>query len=64
MFRQGHEPRARRDYVSVTFDDLYNAAKSVINPRKLSGSADAGGGGAALLSDSGAAKRRGCLQHQ
>jgi cytidine deaminase len=37
----------------MTFDELYQAAKSVLNPRKLSASAEAGGVGAALLSDSG-----------
>ena len=37
----------------MTFDELYQKAKSVINPRKLSSDADAGGVGAALLSESG-----------
>ncbi|MCL4835534.1 MAG: hypothetical protein KJZ86_24050 [Caldilineaceae bacterium] len=37
----------------VTFDELYTKAKSVLNPRKLSDSAEAGGVGAALLSESG-----------
>ncbi len=37
----------------MTFDDLYQAAKAVLNPRKLSEFADAGGVGAALLSESG-----------
>ena len=36
------------------FDELYERAKSVLNPRRLSDSADAGGVGAALLSESGA----------
>jgi cytidine deaminase len=36
-----------------SFDALYELAKSVLNPRKLSDDADAGGVGAALLSDSG-----------
>jgi len=36
-----------------SFDALYELAKSVLNPRKLSGDAGAGGVGAALLSDSG-----------
>jgi cytidine deaminase len=37
----------------MTFDALYNQAKSVLNPRKLSASAEAGGVGAAILSESG-----------
>jgi cytidine deaminase len=37
----------------VTFDALYNQAKSVINPRQLSKYAEAGGVGAAILSASG-----------
>ncbi len=37
----------------TTFDDLYQAAKSVLNPRKLSESAESGGVGAAILSDGG-----------
>ena len=37
----------------MTFDDLYQAAKAVLNPRRLSEFADAGGVGAALLSESG-----------
>ncbi|MCE7987444.1 MAG: cytidine deaminase [Caldilinea sp. CFX5] len=37
----------------MTFDELYQQAKAVINPRKLSSSADAGGVGAALLAESG-----------
>jgi len=37
----------------VTFDDLYLKAKSVLYPRKLSEYAEAGGVGAALLSESG-----------
>jgi cytidine deaminase len=36
------------------FEELYEQAKSVLNPRRLSDSADAGGVGAAILSDSGA----------
>jgi hypothetical protein len=39
--------------MSMLFDALYNQAKSVINPRKLSASAEAGGVGAALLSERG-----------
>ena len=37
----------------VTFDELYQKAKSVLNPRKLSSDAEAGGVGAALLTESG-----------
>jgi cytidine deaminase len=37
----------------MTFDELYQRAKAVLNPRKLSASADAGGVGAALLAESG-----------
>ncbi|MBV7332695.1 cytidine deaminase [Chloroflexi bacterium TSY] len=37
----------------MTFDELYSAAKSVINPRKLSEYAEAGGVGAAILTESG-----------
>lgn len=37
----------------MTFDELYQQAKAVLNPRKLSSSAEAGGVGAALLSVSG-----------
>jgi len=38
----------------MNFDELYEKAKSVINPRKLSEYAEAGGVGAAILSESGA----------
>lgn len=38
----------------MTFDELYARAKAVLNPRRLSPEAEAGGVGAALLSDSGA----------
>jgi len=38
---------------SITFDELYKQAKSRINPRKLSEYAEAGGVGAAILSESG-----------
>lgn len=38
----------------MTFDELYNQAKSVLNPRRLSSEAEAGGVGAALLTESGA----------
>ena len=37
----------------VTFDQLYEQAKSVLNPRRLSESAEAGGVGAAILAESG-----------
>lgn len=37
----------------MTFDDLYKQAKSVIHPRRLSDTAEAGGVGAALLTDDG-----------
>lgn len=37
----------------MTFDELYEKAKSSLNPRKLSESADAGGVGAALLTENG-----------
>jgi cytidine deaminase len=37
----------------MTFDALYEIAKSVINPRRLSPEAEAGGVGAALETDSG-----------
>jgi cytidine deaminase len=38
----------------MTFETLYHHAKAVLNPRKLSDTAEAGGVGAALLSGSGA----------
>lgn len=37
----------------MTFDELYDRAKGVLNPRKLSESAEAGGVSAAILSESG-----------
>ena len=37
----------------VTFEELYQKAKSVLFPRKLSEAADAGGVGAAILAESG-----------
>lgn len=40
--------------MSTTFDQLYERAKAVLNPRKLSESAESGGVGAALLTESGA----------
>ena len=39
--------------MSITFDELYKKAKSVINPRKLSEYAEAGGVGAAILAENG-----------
>jgi len=39
--------------MSVTFDQLYQRAKSLINPRKISERAEAGGVGAAILAESG-----------
>jgi len=39
--------------VFMEFDELYRQAKSVINPRRLSPEAEAGGVGAALLTESG-----------
>lgn len=42
-----------RNMILMTFDELYNKAKSVINPRKLSEYAEAGGVGAAILAESG-----------
>ena len=39
--------------MSVGFDEIYERAKSVLNPRRLSESAEAGGVGAAILSESG-----------
>lgn len=38
----------------MTFDELYDRARNVLNPRRLSAEAEAGGVGAALLSESGA----------
>ena len=37
----------------MEFDELYGQAKSVLNPRRLSREAEAGGVGAAILSESG-----------
>lgn len=37
----------------MTFDELYEQAKSVIHPRRLSEEAEAGGVGAALLAEGG-----------
>ena len=45
--------RRKLEQMSITFDELYQKAKSVLNPRRLSEDAEAGGVGAALLSDGG-----------
>ncbi len=45
----------------MTFDELYLKAKSVLNPRKLSDDADAGGVGAAILSESGSVYTGVCI---
>jgi cytidine deaminase len=37
----------------MEFDDLYEQAKAVLNPRRLSPEAEAGGVGAAILTESG-----------
>ncbi len=37
----------------MSFDELYRMARSVVNPRKLSEHADAGGVGAAILTEDG-----------
>jgi len=37
----------------MSFDELYERAKAVLNPRKLSEYAEAGGVGAAILSEGG-----------
>lgn len=39
--------------MSSIFDELYQRARSVLNPRRLSEDAEAGGVGAALLTESG-----------
>ena len=39
--------------MSVDFNDLYTLAKSVLNPRRISENAEAGGVGAAILSADG-----------
>ncbi len=49
------------DAVAVTFAELYERAKSVLNPRKLSDCAEAGGVGAALLTESGAVYTGVCI---
>ena len=45
----------------MEFDELYQQAKSVINPRRLSQEAEAGGVGAALLTESGTVYRGVCI---
>ena len=45
----------------VGFDELYEKAKSVLDPRKLSDVAEAGGVGAAILSESGAVHTGVCI---
>jgi len=45
----------------VPFDELYARAKAVINPRKLSASADAGGVGAAILAADGSVYTGVCI---
>ena len=45
----------------MEFDELYQQAKSVLNPRRLSQEAEAGGVGAALLSESGRVYRGVCI---
>ncbi len=43
----------KRNGIDMNFDELYRTAKSVLNPRKLSEDAEAGGVGAAIESASG-----------
>ncbi|RIK26530.1 MAG: cytidine deaminase [Chloroflexi bacterium] len=45
----------------MTFDALYERAKAVLNPRKLSEYAESGGVGAALLTDSGSVYTGVCI---
>ena len=45
----------------MEFDELYQQAKSVLNPRRLSPEAEAGGVGAALLTESGRVYRGVCI---
>ncbi len=45
----------------MTFDELYQQAKFVINPRRLSDEAEAGGVGAALLTDDGSVYTGVCI---
>jgi cytidine deaminase len=46
----------------TSFDELIGRAKAVMNPRKLSECAEAGGVGAALLSESGAVYTGVCIE--
>lgn len=46
---------------TITFDELYHQARSVINPRRLSPEAEAGGVGAALLTDDGSVYTGVCI---
>jgi cytidine deaminase len=41
------------DNIAMTFDELYKKARAVVRPRQLSESAEAGGVGAAILTESG-----------
>jgi cytidine deaminase len=41
------------EWGDMKFDELYQRAKAVVNPRKLSESAEAGGVGAAIVTESG-----------
>ena len=45
----------------MTFEELHQIAKSVLNPRKLSDVADAGGVGAAILTESGSVYTGVCI---
>ncbi len=45
----------------MNFDELYQKAKSVLNPRKLSNEAEAGGVGATILSESGSVYTGVCI---
>ena len=45
----------------VPFDELYARARAVVNPRRLSASADAGGVGAAILAANGAVYTGVCI---
>lgn len=45
----------------ITFDELYQKARSAVNPRRLSGEAEAGSVGAALLSESGSVYTGVCI---
>ncbi len=45
----------------ITFDELYQKARLAVNPRRLSGEAEAGSVGAALLSESGSVYTGVCI---